>query len=225
MVRTCCRLVVFLSVHAQVELRSVLLLLCRFGIGFSNGAAVGGGSTDSPPTVLVCDPFDAANPVALYTIVASSSPGSASSLVRASSTQLSNVHYSVSNGQAVMTWTQSVNASDASSPQVSSTSEGLGNIVYVLGSASASVAESALSGQSFASGIINSVAAPTSSACSGIALDDNMAISWTVQGSLVSFSARLVGQQAWYVTQAVVTRTCFAFHSIALTLFLLCREG
>ena len=95
----------------------------------------------------------------------------------------------------MMTWNSNANNGDPNNAQI--VSPDLGNVVFVIGTNSASLTNDKASSSAYRSGNIAMSALAASVSCSGVKLASNLEMSWSVRGSLVSFSTKLTGSKAW----------------------------
>jgi hypothetical protein len=151
----------------------------------------------SATSVLLCDPSNVVQPVALYRMVGPS----LQDLQRFESNATFDVQVAVTDSNVVMTWQRTLSASNSSDVQVVTDSNGLlDNVVWLQGSTSSFARDASSSSAHFSSAIVSVGALEKQVVCTNVKITDNLFLSWFVQGSLVSFNAVLSGPQAWQVS-------------------------
>jgi hypothetical protein len=160
----------------------------RFGLGFSGSTGVVG-SPSAVTNVVICDPLT--ETAAEYHVTGSTM----SDFVRHSSSGTSELRVSVSGSETVMTWMRDAHNGDMNDAQIASSS--LDNLVYLIGDVGSFEEGVTGSAGSYESGVVSALGLPASVVCSGVGLDNKLSMSWSVRGSLISYSVLLRGVQAW----------------------------
>lgn len=104
-----------------------------------------------------------------------------------------NMAMSVSATQTIMTWSRLIDNGNPKDAQMSIDASGLHNVVFVIGGGpSLSQNQTAVAVQSLTAADVSPAVV-----CGPAALDGKLSLSWSLKGSIVSFTATLLGSPAW----------------------------